>query len=138
VTKGFVHREESMPVQLFTEAERARRNRFPAEVAAEGVIRCFTLSDADRSQTPVYSAAHNRLGFALQLCALRLMGFVPDDLSSAPAAVVAYVARQLEVEPEALADYGPVSIHARITCKRFKRTSATAARRRPKRLWQPL
>jgi hypothetical protein len=34
------------------------------------------------------------------------MGFVPDDLTSAPAAVVAYVARQLGVDPEALADYG--------------------------------
>jgi TnpA family transposase len=95
-----------MPVQLFTEAERARRNRFPREIPPEDVLRFFTLSEADQTQIPVYSAAYNRLGFALQLCALRFMGYVPDDLTSASPAVVAYVASQLGVDPGALADCG--------------------------------
>jgi hypothetical protein len=34
------------------------------------------------------------------------MGFVPDDLTSAPPAAVAFLAQQLTVEPDGLAAYG--------------------------------
>ncbi len=34
-----------MPVQLFTEAERARRNRFPDVIAYEDLVTFFTLSE---------------------------------------------------------------------------------------------
>ena len=50
--------------------------------------------------------AANRLGFALQLGTLRFLGFCPDDLSTAPEAVVAFVAQQLDVAPGELARYG--------------------------------
>jgi hypothetical protein len=43
---------------------------------------------------------------ALQLCALRFMGFVPDDLSTTPPEAGAFVAQQLAVEPAVLAAYG--------------------------------
>lgn len=92
-----------MPVQLFTEAERARRNRFPEVIVYEDLVTFFTLSEHDLARLPRYSAPHNRLGYALQLCALRFMGFVPDDLSSTPPEAVAFVARQLAVEPAVLA-----------------------------------
>ena len=95
-----------MPVQLFTEAERSRRDRFPEVIAYEDLVIFFTLSDRDRQSLPRYSAPHNRLGYALQLCALRFMGFVPDDLSSAPLEAVTFVAEQLGVKSDALADYG--------------------------------
>lgn len=75
-----------MPVQLFTEAERARRNRFPEVIAYEDFVTFFTLSERDMDSIPRYSAPHNRLGYALQLCTLGFMGFVPDDLSHAPPA----------------------------------------------------
>src|SRR6185436_16525313 len=91
-TKVFVHMEVTMPVQLFTEAERAQRDRFPEVIASEDLVIFFTLSDRDHESIPHYSASHNRLGYALQLCALRFLGFVPDDLSSAPAEAVAFVA----------------------------------------------
>jgi TnpA family transposase len=95
-----------MPVQLFTEAERARRNRFPEVMTYEDLVTFFTLSERDLESVPRYSASHNRLGYALQLCALRWMGFVPDDLTSAPPAAVAFVAQQLRVDPDVLAAYG--------------------------------
>jgi Domain of unknown function (DUF4158) len=38
---------------------------------------------------------HNPFGYAPQLKALPYVGFVPDDLSSAPARVIAYAALQL-------------------------------------------
>ena len=62
-----------MPVQLFTEAERAQRDRFPEVIASEDLVIFFTLSDRDQESIPRYSAPHNRLGYALQLCALRFM-----------------------------------------------------------------
>ena len=95
-----------MPTQLFTEAERARRNLFPETIAYEDLVAFFTLSERDIDSIPRYSAVHNRLGYALQLCALRFMGFVPDNLASAPSGLVVYVAQQLAVEPAVLAAYG--------------------------------
>jgi hypothetical protein len=51
----------------------------------------------------VHAGPHARLGFGLELCALRFMGFVPDDLTSAPPEAVTFVARQLAMEPGVLA-----------------------------------
>jgi TnpA family transposase len=95
-----------MPIQLFTEAERVQRNHFPEVIAYEDLVIFFTLSDRDLECMPRHSAPYNRLGYALQLCALRFMGFVPDDLNSAPPEAVAFVAQQLAVEPDVLAAYG--------------------------------
>jgi TnpA family transposase len=95
-----------MPVQLFTEAEHARRNRFPEMIGDEDLVGFFTLSERDLDSIPRFSAAHNRLGYALQLRALRFMGFVPDDLTSVPPAAVAFLARQLGMDPDVLAAYG--------------------------------
>jgi hypothetical protein len=95
-----------MPVRLFTEVERARRNRFPKMIGYEDLVGFFTLSERDLDSIPRFSAAYNRLGYALQLCALRFMGFVPDDLTSVPPAAVAFLARQLGVDADVLAAYG--------------------------------
>jgi hypothetical protein len=73
-TKVSVPTEVVMPVQLFTEAERARRNRFPETITYEELVTFFTLSERDLDSIPRYSAAHNRLGYALQVCTLRFMG----------------------------------------------------------------
>jgi TnpA family transposase len=101
-----------MPVQLFTEAERARRNCFPEMITYEELVTFFTLSERDLDSIPRYSAAHNRLGYALQLCTLRFMGFVPDNLTSAPPTAVVFLAQQLAVTPEVLTAYG-IRAHTR-------------------------
>jgi hypothetical protein len=67
VTKVSFPVEVAMPVQLFTEAERARHNRFPEVIAYEDLVTFFTLTDRDLDSIPRYSAPHNRLGYALQL-----------------------------------------------------------------------
>ena len=95
-----------MPVRFFTDAERERLDLFPEEVEHNDLVTFFTLSSSDKAEIPVYSAAHNRLGFVLQLGALRFMGFVPDDLASAPASVVHYIANQMNIEPGLFAEYG--------------------------------
>jgi TnpA family transposase len=94
-----------MPIHIFTEAQRATLDTFPAEITHEDLITFFTLSEADKAQIPIYSAPHNRLGFALQLCTLRFMGFVPEELTRIPPAIVEYVAEQITVEP-VLVKYG--------------------------------
>lgn len=47
----------------------------------------------------------NRLGFALQLCALRYLGFHPNNWQQAPWDVVKHLSQQLQVQPENLSRY---------------------------------
>ncbi|HLB87879.1 MAG TPA: Tn3 family transposase [Terriglobales bacterium] len=94
-----------MPVPLLSTTERDRANRFPPALTAEDLVTFFTLSEADQEQMPVHAGPHIRLGFALELCALRFMGFVPDDLTSAPPEAVTFIAQQLALAPEVLAHY---------------------------------
>jgi TnpA family transposase len=95
-----------MPIAFLTAAERDRLNRFPAQIPDDDLSAFFLLSEADHTAINHYREAHTRLGFALQLCALRYLGFAPDDLCTAPAAVIGYVAQQLRVAPQALEAYG--------------------------------
>jgi TnpA family transposase len=95
-----------VPIGFLTEAERERLDSFPSQIIPSDLATYFTLSRADRAQIPRTTSAANRLGFALQLGALRYLGFSPDDLRTAPEAVVAFVAEQLNVAPDELARYG--------------------------------
>lgn len=95
-----------MPIQFINDSQKKHLSSFPPEIQYKDLVTFFTLSETDLAQIPVYSAAANRLGFALQLCTVRFMGFVPDDLTSTPPAVVEYLARQLDIDPESLALYG--------------------------------
>ena len=52
------------------------------------------------TSSPSGGWAANRLGLALQLCALRYLGFVPRNLSAAPRSAACFVADQLEVSPD--------------------------------------
>ena len=70
-----------MPIGFLTAADRARLNRFPEQIPHEDLSAFFLLSEADQTAiNQQHSEAHTRLGFALQLCALRYLGFAPDDL----------------------------------------------------------
>jgi Domain of unknown function (DUF4158) len=48
---------------------------------------------------------HSRLGFAVQLCTLRLLHAFPNDFSGTPATLVEHVARQLQIDPNVLPRY---------------------------------
>jgi TnpA family transposase len=95
-----------VPVQFLSEAERARLSRFPADIPPDDLVMYFTLSDSDLARVHTHRGNANRLGFALQLGGLRYLGYCPDVLTSAPPALVAYVAQQLGIGVEALATYG--------------------------------
>ena len=95
-----------MPIGFLTEGERERLSRFPEHIPEDDLSAFFFLSPADHHAVNRQHDDHTRLGFALQLCTLRYLGFVPHDLGAAPPAAVGYVAEQLQVPPEALAAYG--------------------------------
>lgn len=70
-----------MPGRFLTDAERERLTRFPAETPPEDLVSAFTLSPKDITKVLLHRGQHNYLGFALQICALRYLGFSPDDLN---------------------------------------------------------
>jgi len=92
-----------VPIGFVSDAERERLDGFPAQIVPGDIETYFTLSRADRAQIPRTTSAANRLGFALQLGTLRLLGYCPDDLTAVPEAVVTFVAEQLEIAPSELA-----------------------------------
>ncbi len=94
-----------MPVRLLTDAEKERLSGFPREIPAEDLFAYFALTGRDRSAIPATSAPGNRLGFAVALCAVRYLGFCPENLSSCPEDVLWYVAQQLGLPSEALGGY---------------------------------
>lgn len=94
-----------MPVRLLTTAERDRLSQFPTEVSRENLAAHFALSDADLGAVRQQRGDGNRLGFTIQLVALRFLGFVPTDLGAAPGPAVAYLADQIGVPPSSLSGY---------------------------------
>lgn len=89
-----------------SDAERRRLERFPEHIAVEDLRACFALSDADRALVFAQRGAANRLGLAVQLCALRFLGFVPQDLAGLPAAALEFLAGQADAAAHELLEYG--------------------------------
>jgi TnpA family transposase len=95
-----------MPRRVLTTAERTGLEGFPKEIPHTDVVTFFTLSARDLAQIPARSSQTNQIGFAVQLCALRYLGFCPDVLTGIPQPALDYVARQLVADPAALGSYG--------------------------------
>jgi TnpA family transposase len=96
-----------LATQVFSDEELDRLRGFP-EIGRDEVFRFFTLTLADvafvdpgRGCGPA-----DRLGLAVALCTLPWLGFVPDNVSSAPPVAVARLADQLGVDPDELRPYG--------------------------------
>ncbi len=86
-------------------AERRELGAFPAQTGPEDVKAFFELSPEDLR----FAFSHRgeaRLGVAVQLCSLRWLGFVPDDLTELPQPVLLALCEQLEADPDDLALYG--------------------------------
>jgi TnpA family transposase len=94
-----------MATQIMPDAELEKLRRFP-EISWEEVVRYFTLTPADEGFLAGHRRPGNVLGLAVQLCKLPWLGFVPDDVSSAPPQAVARLAEHLGIPAEAVASYG--------------------------------
>lgn len=88
---------------VLTDEQRATFMALPT--AEDDLVRYWTLSDEDLGVITRRRRPHNRLGFAVQLCALRYPGRLlrPGELIAG--APLAFVADQLDIEPEVLAEY---------------------------------
>jgi hypothetical protein len=92
---------------VFTDEELEGLRRFP-EIGREDLFRFFTLAPADvafvdpgRGRGPA-----DRLGLAVAVCKLPWLGFVADEVASAPRAAVVRLAEQPDVDPAAIRSYG--------------------------------
>jgi len=88
---------------VFSEQELARLRGFPEITRAE-LIRYFTLTSADEGSWAGSSA--NATCWARACSCVRWLGFVPDDVSSAPPEAVARLAERLGVASAQLRGYG--------------------------------
>lgn len=90
---------------VFSEDELARLRGFPEITRAES-IRYFTLTGADEAFVRQFRGQGNVLGTAAQLCVLPWLGFVPDDVATAPEVAVGRLAERLNVSAAELTGYG--------------------------------
>jgi hypothetical protein len=75
----------------------------PADEAV--LVRHWTLGDDDLATIERRRGDHNRLGFALQLCAFRYPGRLLRPREAIPVTALRFVAEQIGAGAEALADY---------------------------------
>jgi TnpA family transposase len=88
---------------LLTPAEREALLALPTERAE--LARHYTLTEAELAVIGRRRHARNRLGFALQLCALRYPGRLLHPGEALPGTFIALVAEQVGVAPDALGGY---------------------------------
>ena len=86
-----------------TEVQLAALYDAPAE--QRELVRHYTLSEGDLAAVGRCRGDHNRLGFALMLSYLRHPGRPVRTGERPPAALVAFVAEQIDVLPDALDEY---------------------------------
>ena len=99
-----------MPTRLWGDAQRARYGRFPEVVDEDDITRCFHLDDHDQTIIAELRGAHNRLGFAVQLGAVRFIGTFPAQTPAVPPVVLDVLARP------------PDDRHFRELCMSWRRT----------------
>ena len=83
---------------IWSPRQRAALFDLPTDEAA--LLRHYTLSDDDIEQIRVRRGGHNRLGFALQLCAFRYPGRLLAVGESIPLNVLHFIAVQLGMRAE--------------------------------------
>jgi TnpA family transposase len=89
--------------RALTEAQLQMLLALPTDEAV--LVREWTLSAADLAAIGRRRRDRNRLGFALQLCALRFPGRLPRPGEPIPAEALRFVAEQVGAEPDTFAGY---------------------------------
>ena len=83
-----------------------QRLDFSAPAADErAMVRYYTLTADDLALIDQRRGDHNRLGFAVLLCYLRFPGRVLQEGEQPPSEMLKFVAGQLSLAPDVLADY---------------------------------
>ena len=108
----------AMPGTFLTAKERERLASFPDAIPHWDLITSFTLTDEDHTFIQTYRNDPHRLGVALQLGAVRYLGFCPTHLQAAPLETIAFLAAQLHIDPT-----GVCSGYVYISCTAYTRLS---------------
>jgi TnpA family transposase len=77
---------------------RAGFEKIPQNLTRTELFRYFTFSEDDRHEILQCRGDHNRIGFALLLGGVRLMGRFPLDFSLVPRSLLTHVCEQLKLE----------------------------------------
>lgn len=96
-----------MPADFLTALERQRYQNLPADLREEDLQASCWLTPADQQLVAQQRRGGNRLGFAVQLGVLRLLGYLPPEwYRQVSDSLVQFVARQLELDPALFQAYG--------------------------------
>lgn len=95
-----------MASSIFSSLEREQLDGYPQEIRAEDLSVYFRLSLADQFEIKDLRGPTNQFGFALQICALRYLGFSPKRILQAPVMARLYVAEQLDINLAQINEYG--------------------------------
>jgi hypothetical protein len=94
-----------MPSHFLTNAEKEKLENFPAEINEVDKTAFFTLTDNDLALISRRTGNPNRMGFAILLCCLKFLGFIPESFSRMPSEIIKYLAHQLKIDEEILPTY---------------------------------
>lgn len=97
--------------QILTDRTRAALFDLPTDEAS--LLRHYTLDDDDIEHIRKRRSAHNKLGFALQLCAFRYPGRLLNSGETIPLEVAEFVAAQIGVKGIDLAGYAETDVTRR-------------------------
>ena len=88
-----------MPVAFLAADQVARYGRFVADPSADQLARSAYLDTTDRAVLTALRSDHTRLGYAVQLATVRLLGTFLSDPTAVPDVLVHYLAQQLAITP---------------------------------------
>lgn len=86
-------------------SDRQRAALFDLPTNEETLLRHYTLADDDIEHIRSRRRAHNRFGFALQLCVFRYPGRLLQPGEIIPSEITEFLATQLGIAPEDLTEY---------------------------------
>src|SRR5262249_21518553 len=84
---------------------RAGFENLPVDLTRTELFRYFTFSDKDREEIAFCRGAQNRIGFAILLGGVRLLGRFPYDFELLPKDLLAHICAQLEVDVPLFLNY---------------------------------
>lgn len=92
--------------ELLTPEERVQYLKVPPELGEWELGAYFTLTQHDLDIIQRRRRDYNRLGFAVQLCILRFLGWTISDIKEVPMQILRYIAKQINADVISFASYG--------------------------------
>jgi hypothetical protein len=87
-----------MPVDFLTTKQKENYGVFPKELTPEILHKYFYLDDYDKAIIKTCRKSHNKLGYALQLTTVRLIGIFLTNPVDVPKIAINYLANQLDIK----------------------------------------